>query len=77
MPFIETAKRNNLDVYGYLFYLLTVMPEWGKNPTNKQLDSVMPWSMTLPAYCRQMYSEIQQKEDCTTEILNVFMRRVK
>ncbi|MBP5310342.1 MAG: transposase [Lachnospiraceae bacterium] len=62
MSIIETAKRNNLDVYGYLFYLLTVMPEWGKNPTNKQLDSVMPWSMTLPAYCRQVYSEIHKKQ---------------
>lgn len=30
---IETAKRNNLDVYRYLLYLLTVIPEWGKNPT--------------------------------------------
>lgn len=63
MSIIETAKSNNLDVYGYLFYLLTLMPEWDKNPTQIQLDSVMPWSLTLPAYCRQMYSEIQQKED--------------
>lgn len=69
MSIIETAKRNNLDVYGYLFCLLTLMPEWGKNPTQIQLDSVMPWSLTLPAYCRQMYSEIQQKEDCSADIL--------
>ena len=72
MSIIEMAKRNNLDVYGYLLYLLTVMLECGKNPTQMQLDSVMPWSLTLPAYCRQMYSEIQQKEDCFTEILNIF-----
>ncbi|HOH87276.1 transposase [Ruminococcus sp.] len=35
---------------------------------------VMPWNLALPAYCRKMYSEIQQKEDCATEILNVFTR---
>lgn len=75
MSIIETVKRNNLDVYGYLLYLLTVLPEWGLNPTDEQLDYVMPWNLALPAYCRQMYSEIQQKEDCTTEILNVFTRR--
>ena len=58
MSIIETAKRNNLDVYGYLLYLLTVLPECGQNPTDEQLDSVMPWSLTLPVYCRQMYGEI-------------------
>lgn len=59
MSIIETAKRNNLDVYGYLFYLLTVLPEMGANPTEDQIKSVMPWSFALPAYCRQTYSEIQ------------------
>ena len=29
MSIIETAKRNKLDVYGYLTHLLTVLPEWG------------------------------------------------
>ena len=59
MSIIETAKRNELDVYGYLLYLLTVLPKWGANPTEAQLKSVMPWSMALPAYCRKMYKEIQ------------------
>ena len=58
MSIIETAKRNTLDVYGYLLYLLTILPEAGNDPTETQLEAVMPWSMTLPAYCRQMYSEI-------------------
>ena len=58
MSIIETAKRNTLDVYGYLLYLLTILPEPGNDPTETQLEAVMPWSMTLPAYCRQMYSEI-------------------
>ena len=56
---LETAKRNGLDVYGYLLYLMTVLPEWGDVPTEEQIKSVMPWSMALPAYCRQAYSEIQ------------------
>ena len=59
MRIIETAKRNGLDVYGYLLYLLTKLPEWGNAPTDEQIDSVMPWSSELPEYCRQMYSEIQ------------------
>ena len=58
MSIIETAKRNNLDVYGYLLYLLTVLPEMGTDPTEDQIKSVMPWSFALPAYCRQTYSEI-------------------
>lgn len=59
MSIIETAKRNGLDVYGYLLYLLTKLPEWGDVPTDEQLETVMPWSSELPEYCRQMYSEIQ------------------
>ena len=59
MSIIETAKRNSLDVYGYLIYLLTILPKWGKDPTEAQLKSVMPWSMALPAYCRKCYSEVK------------------
>ena len=56
----ETAQRNNLDVYGYLTHLLTVLPEWGRNPTDEQLESVMPWSESLPDFCRQEYDEIKR-----------------
>lgn len=59
MTIIETAKRNELDVYQYLKYLLTVLPQWGTEPTDTQLDSVMPWSLVLPPECRKTYSEIQ------------------
>ena len=59
MSIIETAKRNELDVYGYLLYLLTVLPKWGSKPTDTQLGQVMPWSMALPAYCRKTYSEVK------------------
>ena len=50
---IETARMNNLDVYGYLLHLLTELPKFGNQPTDKQLESVMPWSQTLPNYCRK------------------------
>lgn len=59
MSIIETAKRNNLDAYGYLLYLLTMLQDIGTDPTADQIKSVMPWSFSLPAYCRQTYSEIQ------------------
>ncbi|MBQ7186745.1 MAG: transposase domain-containing protein [Ruminococcus sp.] len=59
MSIIETAKRNSLDVYGYLLYLLTILPKWGTTPTNEQLKSVMPWSIALPTYCRKCYSEVK------------------
>ena len=59
MSIIETAKRNQLDVYGYLLHLLTVLPEWGENPTDAQIESVMPWSLALPPFCRQTYSQVQ------------------
>ena len=57
---IRFTKRNKLDVFGYLMHLLTVLPEWGKNPTDEQLESVMPWSESLPDFCRQEYDEIRQ-----------------
>ena len=59
MSIIETAKRNQLDVYGYLLHLLTVLPEWGENPTDAQIESVMPWSLALPPFCKQTYSQVQ------------------
>ena len=37
MSIIETAKRNNLDVYGYLRYLLIVLPEIGTDLTDDQI----------------------------------------
>lgn len=49
---IETAKMNDLDVFGYLNYLLTELPKLGTEPTDEQLAYVLPWSETLPDYCR-------------------------
>ncbi|MCD8214659.1 MAG: hypothetical protein LUC97_03295 [Clostridiales bacterium] len=33
-------------------YLLTELPKLGETPTTAQLDSFLPWSPTLPEYCK-------------------------
>ena len=52
MSIIETAKMNNLDVFGYLNFLLTELPKLGEAPTDEQLACVLPWGEALPDYCR-------------------------
>ena len=51
---VESAKANDLNVYNYLDYLLTELPELGyehkKHP--EQLDKYLPWSEELPAGIR-------------------------
>jgi hypothetical protein len=49
---IESAKTNNLNVFGYLTHLLTELPKLGEEPTDGQLDLLLPWSNALPDYCR-------------------------
>lgn len=49
---VETAKMNNLDVYGYLLFLLSELPKFGKEPTQQQIESVLPWSDQIPNYCK-------------------------
>lgn len=58
MTVIETAKRNSLDVYGYLLYLLTALPALGKVPSEDSLIPLLPWSDSLPDYCKAVYGEI-------------------
>jgi len=45
---IETAKENGLHPYQYVKFLLEKLP----NSTTADLDSLLPWSETLPDYCR-------------------------
>jgi transposase len=73
MSIIETAKRNQLDVYGYLLHLLTILPGWGENPTNAQIESVMPWGLALPPFCKQAYSQVQLalQDDIKLSTVNV------
>ena len=51
---IESASRNDLNVFGYLSYLLTELPKLGEDPTDEQLDDLMPWSEALPGYCKNV-----------------------
>ena len=44
--------------FGYLSYLMLVLPSWGKTPSEEQLDSIMPWSATLPETCHRTYHQI-------------------
>lgn len=48
---IETAKRNKLDPFGYLQFLLQELPKLGNEPTREQLLPLLPWSTVLPEYC--------------------------
>lgn len=50
---IETAKANNLDPFGYLLFLLQELPRLGEKPDDEQLRDYLPWSTTIPAYCRK------------------------
>ena len=49
---VETAKLNNLDVYGYLVFLLSELPKLGAEPTEDQIKPYLPWSDQLPDYCK-------------------------
>ena len=51
---IESANHNDLNVFGYLSYLLTELPKLGEDPSDEQLDCLMPWSETLPGYCKNV-----------------------
>ena len=41
---VETAKANGIDPYDYLFYVLSVLPYFGKSVSHERLDSLMPWA---------------------------------
>ena len=49
---METAKRNGLDPFGYLLFLLQELPKLGENPAEEQLTPLLPWAETLPDYCK-------------------------
>jgi hypothetical protein len=51
----ESARVNELDVFSYLNYLLTEIPnsDYLKNP--ELLDRYLPWSPDLPDHCRLNY----------------------
>jgi hypothetical protein len=45
---IETAKENGLHPFQYVKYLLEVLP----NSNSNDLDSLLPWSVSLPDFCK-------------------------
>lgn len=49
---IETAKRNGLDPFGYLLYLLQELPKLGEQPAEEQLRQFLPWAEEVPDYCK-------------------------
>ena len=51
---VLSAQRNQLDVYEYLKYLLSELPNIGDEYQSKPelLDRYMPWSKDLPQECR-------------------------
>ena len=51
---IESANLNDLNVFGYLSYLLTELPKLGEDPSDEQLANLMPWSEVLPGYCKKI-----------------------
>jgi len=45
---VETAKENGLIPFEYLRYLFERLPNLGDG----ELDELLPWSDSLPNYCR-------------------------
>jgi len=57
---VETARSNELNVYEYLKYLLSVMLDTDFNNHPKLLEAYLPWSKELPEECRL----IQERKKC-------------
>ena len=55
---VETAKANGIDPYDYLFYVLSVLPYYGKSVSHERLETLMPWSKEA----QQRYREGAQVE---------------
>ena len=49
---VETSRANKLNVYEYLKYLLTVMPNTDYRNNPEKLHAYLPWSEDLPQECR-------------------------
>lgn len=58
---IETAKENHLKPYDYLIYLFEQLPNFDKGG-DTVIDSLLPWSNTLPDNCRMPH-----KDDTSTD----------
>jgi hypothetical protein len=54
---IETAKENGLKPFEYLKYLFETIPNMAAEP----LDSLLPWSPSLPEHCKVKETELSKK----------------
>lgn len=52
---VESARINGLDIFAYLKYLLTEMPNNHYLEHPEIIDNYLPWSATLPERCRLNY----------------------
>ena len=50
---VETAKANNLNIYEYMKYLLTVIPGHMDDHDREFCKDLLPWSESLPEECRK------------------------
>ena len=50
---VETAKANDLNIYKYLKYLLTEIPQHMDDTGTGFIEYLLPWSKTLPPECRK------------------------
>ena len=46
---VETAKANGVEPYAYLLRVLSLLPYLGKNPSNAELDELLPWHPRMQA----------------------------
>ena len=44
---VEAAKPNSIDLYGYLFYVLSVLPHFGRSVSNERLEKLMTCSKEM------------------------------
>jgi len=57
---VESARANELDVYEYLKYLLTEMPNNRHLEHPEIIDRYLPWSKDLPEECRLNHEYIKR-----------------
>lgn len=49
---IQVQGDQRIPTASYLLFLLQELPSLGENPTEAQLRPLLPWSKTIPDYCR-------------------------
>lgn len=65
---VESSRANKLDVYEYLKYLLTEMPNNHYQEDPPVIDHLLPWSEDLPEQC---YLKIRRKNASNNDVDNI------